>query len=277
MSSHRQHNESGIVSTGQADDLLVPERVTAACGLRVEYHATIDSTQVRAHQLSRECDATSLPVVIVAEEQTAGRGRGSNRWWTGRGSLAFSLLFDPAAWTLPAHPVPQRSLAVGAAIVATVQPLLNEYEVGLHWPNDVFAAGQKLAGVLIDVVPSGRHIIGIGLNVNNTFDMAPPEVRQRATSLSDLIGRMFDRTALLGQLLANVRLALIESASDPNGYGQRFEYLCLQRGRELTVDIAGRRTTGRCLTIDPDGALVLETETGTQRVYSGSLVHFGAT
>jgi BirA family biotin operon repressor/biotin-[acetyl-CoA-carboxylase] ligase len=207
----------------------------------------------------------------VTEAQTAGRGRGQNRWWTGGGSLAFSLLFDPADWVLSNQPLPERSLAVGAAIVDTVRPIVRGRNVGLHWPNDVFVDGKKLAGILLDVLAGGRHVLGIGLNVNNSLADAPDDVRARATSLCELTGATHDRTELLVQLLRNIELAVRDSAADPQAYGRRFQELCLQVGKELTIEVGGRRTTGRCAGIAPDGALLLEDGGRYERYYSGVL------
>ncbi len=258
--------------TMPATDLLDRERLaTSGSMARVEVHARLASTQDRAHEVARGLDPGPLPLLIVAEEQTAGRGRGTNRWWTGRGSLAFSLLFDPADWALSRQPLPERSLAVGVAIVDTVRPLLGDRAVGLHWPNDVFVGGKKIAGILIDVLPDGRHVVGIGLNVNNALADAPDEVRQRATSLCELAGRPLDRTSLLLELLGNLEAAVRASAASPETFGRRFGQLCLQRGRELTIEVGGQRTTGRCAGIAPDGALLLETAAGWQRFYSGVL------
>lgn len=253
---------------------LDPARLTAnSSRARVEYHDTIGSTQDRAHELARTVAADELPLLVVAEEQTAGRGRGANRWWTGRGSLALSLVFDPSGWDLPAHPLPERSLAVGVAIVETLRPLVGNHALGLHWPNDVFLTGKKVAGILIDVVPGARHIVGIGLNVNNPLAAAPEEVRARATSLCEVTDRVHDRTAVLLSLLENLELAVRQSSTHPELIGRRFNDLCLQHGRPLTIEVGGQRTTGTCLGIAPDGALLLETPQGWQKFYSGVLVH----
>jgi BirA family biotin operon repressor/biotin-[acetyl-CoA-carboxylase] ligase len=253
-------------------DQLIHERLATNCLIaRVEYHATLPSTQDRAIEVARSGDPGDLPLLVVAEEQTAGRGRGSNRWWTGRGSLAFSLLFDPADWALSRHPSPERSLAAAVAIIETVQRYLPNHVVGLHWPNDVFVSDKKLAGVLIDVLPQGQHVVGIGLNVNNTFHHAPDDVRHRATSLCDLAGHPLDRTTLLVSLLENLEAAMREVAADPENFGRRFHERCLQLGRELTIEAGNRRTTGRCAGIAPDGALLLETPRGGQKFYSGVL------
>ncbi len=237
----------------------------------VEHFATLGSTQDRAHELARSGEALTLPLLIVAEEQTSGRGRGVNRWWTGRGSLAMSLLFDPADWNVSRSPQPERSLAVGVAIVDTIAPLLAGHQVGLHWPNDVFAAGKKVAGVLIDVLPDGRHIVGIGLNVNNPLAAAPDDVRARAASLSELAGRTFDRTAVVLNLLDHLQAAVQDSAASPQLFGQRFNQLCLQVGQKLTVESGSQRTTGICVGIAADGALLLDTPGGMQKFYSGVL------
>lgn len=259
------------MTAGEADQLVREQLAASGLVAGVEYYATLSSTQDRAHLLARDPGTTALPLLIVAEQQTAGRGRGTNLWWTGRGSLAFSLLFDPADWSLSPAALPERSLAVGIAIAETVQPLVPDQRVGLHWPNDVYAAGKKLAGVLIDVLPGGRHVVGIGLNVNNRLDGAPDDVRARATSLCELASRTFDRTALLLKLLANLEAAVRASATAPEEFGRRFQQHCLQLGQELTLEVGPERTTGRCLGIAPDGALQLDTPGGCRKFYSGVL------
>ena len=187
-------------------DRLDGARLAACTAIRsVECYESIGSTQDRAHQVAQFVERSRLPLLIAAEEQTAGRGRGSNTWWTARGSLAFSLLFDPADWELTRRAMPERSLAVGVAIVDTVAPLLAGQRVGLHWPNDVYVGTRKLAGILIDVRSDGLHVVGVGLNVNNSFEGAPQDVRKRATSLFELTDRTFDRTDLLESLLRNLR------------------------------------------------------------------------
>lgn len=236
----------------------------------VEYFQTVGSTQDHAIGRARTA-GTPLPLLVVAERQTAGRGRGQNRWWTGAGSLAFSVVFDAAGWSPAAELQPVRALAVGAAIVETLRPYLGQQRIGLHWPNDVFVGERKIAGILVDVLAGGLHVVGVGINVNNRLAAAPDEVRSRATSLCDLTARQFDRTDLLADLLGTMHAALGELAAGPETYGARFSELCLQAGRTLCVESGGRRTTGRCAGIATDGALLLETDAGLKRLYSGVL------
>jgi len=255
------------------NDLLDGNRLSASSTFaRLVYSDTMPSTQDHALELAR-AQAGPLPILVVAEEQTAGRGRGANSWWTARGSLAFSLLFDPAAWGLAPQPVPERSLAVGVAIVDALGPRLHNRALGLHWPNDVFVEGRKISGVLVDVLPDGQHVIGVGINVNNSFQGAPAEVHARATSLAELSGRSFDRTEVLLDVLTSIQQSLIESARFPAEFGARFDELCLQRGRELTLDVGQQRARGICAGIAADGALLLDTARGRERFYSGVLRH----
>jgi BirA family biotin operon repressor/biotin-[acetyl-CoA-carboxylase] ligase len=257
----------------QMNDAIDMQRLLAEAPIAdCEYFPTVGSTHDVAHERARST-GTVLPLLVVADAQTAGRGRGENRWWTGGGSLAFSLVFDPRDWQLAEVVQPQRSLAVGVAIVDTVAPLAPLQRVGLHWPNDVFVDERKLAGVLVDVLAGGRHVVGVGLNVNNSFAGAPAEVAQRAVSLTELAGRKLDRTAILIELLRQLQAAMQQSVADPNGFGARFDALCLQVGRKLTIETAGHRISGVCAGIGPDGALLLEVAGQLTRHYSGVLVH----
>ena len=135
-----------------------------------EYHPVLDSTQTRARALAEEVAEGKVlsPALIVADRQTAGRGRAENRWWTGEGSLAFSLLVDPEQFGFPRRAVPRLSLAAGVAIIDALAPRLADRPPGLHWPNDVYVGSGKLAGILVEVLPGGWHIVGVGLNSNNT-------------------------------------------------------------------------------------------------------------
>jgi len=238
---------------------------------RAEYHPTLGSTNDRARQWAEQ-GAGALPLLVVADVQAAGRGRGGHRWWTGQGSLAFSVLLDPGQAAVgPGGQSPLVALAAAVAVVEAVAPLVGSHAVGIHWPNDVMAAGRKLAGVLVEVLPDGRHVVGIGVNVNNRLAEAPPEVRRVATTLRELTGVAHDRTAILVAVLQHLEAGLGQLASEPGRIGTSADALCRQRGRLLTLDRGGESVTGRCAGIAPDGALLLVTRDGRQAFYWGML------
>jgi BirA family transcriptional regulator, biotin operon repressor / biotin---[acetyl-CoA-carboxylase] ligase len=238
---------------------------------RAEYRPTLTSTNDRAAECAAQ-GVKDLPLVVAAGEQTAGRGRGSNRWWTGPGALAFSLLVDAETVAAEATRSPLVSLAAAVAVVDAVGPLLPAHQVGLHWPNDVFVEKRKLAGILVEVLPDRRHMIGIGLNTNNTAADAPSELRPIVATLRDLTDRQHDQTDILIDLLRRLDEEFARLRSDAKSVAARANELCLDRGRTLTLHWADRTVTGPCRNIAGDGALQLETASGVETFYSGTIL-----
>lgn len=237
---------------------------------QVEYYATITSTNDRA----KECaagDPGSLPLLVVAEEQTAGRGRGANRWWTGPGSLAFSVLFDARSLQIPRGQSPLVALAAGVAVAEAIAPRLPSRRVGIHWPNDVYVEDRKVAGVLVEVPADRFIVVGIGLNTNNTLAHAPVDVARTATTLRELTGECCDQTAVLLAVLAELTKWLCELAVASENVASRCDSLCLQHGQSVAIQQGERTVTGCCVGIAADGALIVDTPTGRQRFYSGVL------
>jgi BirA family biotin operon repressor/biotin-[acetyl-CoA-carboxylase] ligase len=248
-------------------DRVVAETFVA----RAEYDPVLGSTNDRARQCA-DRPAEALPLLIVAGRQTAGRGRGGHRWWTGAGSLAMSLVLEPAEPHARSAGSTLLGLAAAVALVDTVAPLLAGQAAGLHWPNDVFAAGRKLAGVLVEAPAHRRRIVGIGLNTNSRLADAPADLQATATTLWELTGEEHDHTEILITLLRHLEAALRQLASSPEQLGTRAGRLCLQTGKTLTVRLGQSEVTGRCAGIAPDGALLLETPAGMRKFYSGTLV-----
>ncbi|MFZ5831562.1 MAG: biotin--[acetyl-CoA-carboxylase] ligase [Planctomycetota bacterium] len=237
----------------------------------VEYCAVLGSTNDRALELAR-AGQVPTPYLVVAEEQTAGRGQGSNRWWTGQGSLAFSLLLGDESLPAARSARQMTALAAALAIVEVVARRLTGREVGLRWPNDVYCEQRKLAGILVEVLPDGRQVLGIGLNVNNTLTDAPPELQQCVATLRDLTDQTHDRTAVLVELLGCLREKLAMLNADPAAVAAEADRLCLQRSQVLRVQAGDRLIEGECGGIAADGALRLKTSQGWQAVYSGTVL-----
>jgi BirA family transcriptional regulator, biotin operon repressor / biotin---[acetyl-CoA-carboxylase] ligase len=248
---------------------LEPHRLRLpAVVTQVEYSTVVDSTNDVARRLAAELPRTAC-LLVAAEEQTAGRGRGSNRWWTGAGSLAFSLLVDPSRYGIEVRYGCMVALAAATAVIETATLHLPSPAVGIRWPNDVYIGRRKLAGILVEALADGRQIIGVGLNVNNSVAAAPPEVSSIATSLVDEIGGPLDRTEVLSQLVTAVDDALERLAEDRPSLANLANDLCLQREEVLRVQLGDETVVGRCIGIAEDGGLILETSTGRRTLYSG--------
>lgn len=235
---------------------------------RAEHHSSVGSTNDRAAQIA---NGDELPALVVADRQTAGRGRGANRWWTGPGALAFSLLVDGQTVGADQGPAPLVALASAVAVVDAVTPLLPDQTVGLHWPNDVMVGQRKLAGILIEALPDRRHVIGMGLNTNNTLADAPAELNATAATLRDLTRHDCDHTELLIDLLKRLEREFAQLRNAPASVAVRANERCLQQGKPLTLSWGDRTIAGRCAEIAPDGAIRLETPTGMEAFYSGIL------
>jgi BirA family transcriptional regulator, biotin operon repressor / biotin---[acetyl-CoA-carboxylase] ligase len=162
-------------------------------------------------------------------------------------------------------------MATAVALIDAVESMTIGCHLGLRWPNDVYAGNRKLAGVLVDVLPDGRHVLGVGINTNNCLSDAPPELRDSAATIHWLTGRPVEHAELLEVFLEQLAIAFRGLARAPEEYGARFDALCVQHGEVLTVRNGAETTSGRCAGIAADGALLLDTEHGRRRFYSGTL------
>lgn len=243
--------------------------------LGVEHHAEIGSTNDRALEL---CSNASLlvPHLVIADRQTAGRGRSSNRWWSTDGALLFSLIIDAANLGIPEPCWPLVSLTAGIAVVRTLEEHLStagNHVVGLKWPNDVWLNDRKVCGILVEVPPQrrGRMVIGIGLNVNNSFADAPSELRTIATSMQDESTRPFESSELLANWLRHFQSELTDLANGPDLLIERCRQRCVLAGQLVSLDIGHEVITGTCRGIDDDGALRLLSPAGEQRFLAGTV------
>ena len=250
----------------------LPLLYETGCVARIDHHAELPSTSDHALVLAAQ-DDLDLPLLVLAERQTAGRGRGANRWWAAPGALTFSLIVAPEPEALPPARWPQLSLAAGLAICQALETLAPQALLQVKWPNDVYAEGRKIAGILIEspAQSRGRLVIGVGVNVNNSLSGAPEEIRPLATALCDLEGRQHDLTRVLGAILAELH-AQLQSAANMSALRRRYEARCLLSGSAVRVQSGSETIAGRCLGIDEQGALLLQTELGRRSVVSGTVL-----
>ncbi len=242
---------------------------------QIEFRTEVGSTNDLALELARAANLAT-PLLVLAERQTAGRGRGANRWWSAPGALTFSLVVDPARWGLESTAWHQLSLVAAVAVCETVEKHAPGILPGIRWPNDVYLGGRKVAGILVEIAVGGpqaprRLVMGVGLNVNNSFTEAPDAIRGIGTSLGDASGRPQHMTDVLLLLLERLKHNLVRLAAGDSDLFDCWQRRCLLRGRTVEIDLAGRRVRGFCGGVARDGALELETAVGTQRFFGGVL------
>ena len=240
----------------------------------VESHESIPSTNDRAISLAAET-GLPCPALIIAERQTAGRGRGAHRWESGPGALTFSLILDRPT-SLPRERTPLVSLVVGMATREAIAGVAPRAPVQVKWPNDVYLAGKKVAGILTEITTAApdRLIVGIGINGNNSLENAPLEIQRRGISLVDHLKTLIEPTELLIRLLVELELGFVKLAETGTIDVDHWQAHCLLTGREISLRAGSLLHTGRCRGVNSDGALQLDNGDEVFSVYTGEVIHW---
>jgi len=226
----------------------------------VKYFESIGSTNDEA--LAWAANDTSDLSIVVADEQTAGRGRLDRKWFTPPGTaLAFSLILRPTA-----EEKPHLTRTVGLAALAVAQSLRTRgLEARIKWPNDVLIAGQKVCGILTESVWSGEDVdcvvIGIGVNIRKE-SVPPVETLQfPATSIEAELGHSVERLEVLRDILAafvNLRPSMVSDE-----FITQWEKLLAFQGQPVQVDSGSTpAVVGHVTGLDSDGSLRLRNDHG---------------
>ena len=242
-------------------DVLSPELVTAGLGTRfigqkIIHFPSHGSTMEAARQEARQAAAEGT--VVVAEEQTAGKGRAKRAWLSPRGSIALSVVLYPDISQLP-YLIMLASVAVAQSIEAVAG-----LETQLKWPNDVLIKGKKVCGILIENELKGDRVawavIGIGINVNiRTRDF--PEIADTATSLYDELGKELSRAEIIRRLLVELE-KLYTSLGDGERIYWEWRDRLITLGKRVQVISGEEVLQGVAEDVSKDGSLLLRHNDG---------------
>ncbi len=228
----------------------------------IHHFATLGSTNDYLKDLA---DAPEFTCVI-ADEQTAGRGRRTRTWFSTPGEgLYLSVLLRPSAATN----IALLSLLAAVAVAETIAQY-NVAELDIKWPNDVLIGERKVCGILVEGASSGAHasrvIVGIGVNLNH--QQFPPEISATATSLALQLGHPVDAAEFRDRLLARLAHWYAHWQNDAGrSIVERWQQLSsYARGQAVAVTLADEQVTGMTAGLTKDGALVLQLPDGTRRV-----------
>lgn len=229
----------------------------------VEAYARLGSTNDRARALAAEgCEPFT---VVLAEEQTRGRGRGGAAWHSpARAGLWMSVVLRGDGSGPPLH----LPLLVGLAAARAIEAAAAGLEVRLEWPNDLMVGGRKVGGVLCERAHY-RVVVGVGINVQTPEGGFPQTLRARATSLEAVGGGRLSRNLLAGLVLKELR-----RLSDAHPTRLSAEALAELHARDALADrpvVTAQEGRGTARGLDPYGALLLERPDGSRvRVVAGS-------
>jgi len=235
----------------QASLLATPLNTTFV-GSRVLMYEEVESTNDRAIVLGG--DGT----VIIADCQTAGRGRHGRSWDSKPGlGLWFSIAFE--------SPIDGLAFAAPLAVRDAVKPLC---DCTVKWPNDVQIGGRKFCGILVES-RNERTALGIGINVRHTPQDFPPELREKATSIEAAVGHDVERGELLRDVLTELdHRIMVLRRGGIESVRQEWVEACAIAGRRVRCG----DNTGIVKDVTLEGGLVLETEAGVRHLLLGEIV-----
>jgi len=249
---------SALTTTWAGRELLVLER----CG----------STNDEAQNLAKQ--QAPAGTCVLAETQDAGRGRRARTWYSPPGrNIYMSMILRPQ---IPPDEAGALTLAAAVAVAEGIESVTG-LQPHLKWPNDILIAGRKLCGILTEMVADQHRIqwviLGIGCNVNQME--FPDDIRAIATSLALASGAPVDRAGLVASIIGRIEQWHDRYVTDGKGV--------ILKAWKRHPNVLGHRVTvhppqpapdivGTALDLDSDGALLVTTDSGVERVLAGDLV-----
>jgi BirA family biotin operon repressor/biotin-[acetyl-CoA-carboxylase] ligase len=237
---------------------------------KVVYHSSVSSTQTMAHQLVNEGEDEGT--VVVADEQTQGRGRLGRVWKSQRqAGIWMSLILKP---NIDVRQAPQLTLVTAVAVTRALREKTG-LNVEIKWPNDLLVNGKKIVGILTEMQADPDRIqsiiIGIGANVNH--DYFSDEISSIATSLTLETGESFDRAELIGEILTE--FSWLYETYLTKGFSfikPLWEAHSLSIGKKIIARRAKDSIEGEAIGINDEGVLLLKDKNGEiHHIYSADI------
>jgi BirA family transcriptional regulator, biotin operon repressor / biotin---[acetyl-CoA-carboxylase] ligase len=271
----RRGDESSLAANPYAK--AAAGRPPGTIGWRVHYFEELESTQETAGAMA--ASGAHHGEVVIAERQSAGRGRLGRRWHSPPGVNFYgTFILRP---DLPVAQAAILSLTAGVAVAEAMESVAPGV-VALKWPNDVWLGGRKAGGIIAEAITDSRQrlacvLLGIGINLNLAQEQIPEDLRDKATSVLVATGKTCDRANLAAELFSRLDTRYMETLG--GGFAvvrPLWERYSALTGRRVTVVEGQSRLEGTVLGIAPDGALLLESNGRTVRVLTGDVSIEGA-
>ncbi|MDF2606418.1 MAG: birA [Bacillales bacterium] len=262
--------------------LSIPDAITAKeilnnlstniFGKDIFFHQVVTSTQKIATEMAMSGAAEGT--VIVAEEQTEGRGRLQRKWHTPSGnSVAMSIIIRPR---ILLSSTPHFTLLVAVSIVKAIKDI-STLNPKIKWPNDILINGKKSVGILTELNAEADQInfliVGIGINVNQLIDDLPKEIQNIATSLAIEAGKKFRRAELIRSILTNLEYFYEKYIREGfTSIKDIWEKESCTIGENIIAKTSLETIEGKAIGITNDGILLLEDKEGKiHNIISGDI------
>ena len=265
---YRLHDSADILNEAEIRAVLTSRWL----GQNVKFFEEIDSTNNEVRRMAEQ--GAPEGTLVVAENQTAGKGRRGRAWIVPAGiAIAMSIVLKPQE-LLPEH-APQLTLVAALAVARAIEQQTG-LSVQIKWPNDIVIDGKKVCGILTEMstqIDYINHIVvGIGINVHN--EQFPEELSDRATSLYlSSGGRRYSRAALVEAVCEQFEYfyGIFMQTQDMSGLKEVYDDCLVNRGRTVRILDPKGEYEGVALGISPQGALEVNTADGRRLVDSGEV------
>ena len=257
----------------QPPDKLLPQEIipnlkTKFIGKNYLYFEEIDSTNIQAKRENYE-DGT----VIFAESQTAGKGRKNRKWISHKGSgLYFTIVLKP---DIEVNYLSHFSLLFNYSVFKLLKNYVNG-EIKIKWPNDIYLNGKKIAGFFIESSIENNSIskliVGVGINVNQSIKDFEEDIKEVAASLKIEDGKTFSRKKIFLDILKQIEKDYLKFIKEKHLDIKKIEENLLWLNQDVMILEDGKPIlSGKLISLNEDGSLMLKTDEGLKFVYVGDL------
>ncbi len=261
-------------------DILLPPEIhrnlnTKYIGKRIYYFPELKSTNMMAKQkiLDRK-DIAGEGTIIIAERQSAGKGRLGREWFSPYGGIWLSIILYP---NLSPFCISRITLMTAVAVVKAIRGLY-KIKVKIKWPNDILIKGKKVCGILTEMSAGLEKInwviVGIGINVNIDISEAPKDIQKNIISLKEILGKDIPRVKI-------VQIFFEEFEKYYDIFKKKEFSLILNEwklynntiGKKIKIDVGEKTIIGEAIDINESGAIILKKEDGkSTEIISGTVL-----
>ncbi|OGD35370.1 biotin--[acetyl-CoA-carboxylase] ligase [Candidatus Atribacteria bacterium RBG_16_35_8] len=261
-------------------DLLIPQEVrgelfTKYIGKEIYYFPELKSTNIMAKEKAlHRAEEINEGTLIIAERQSAGKGRLGREWFSPAGGIWLSIILYPQ---LPPSYIPRITLMTAVAVVKAIK-MCTQIESQIKWPNDMLINEKKVCGILtemsaeLDII--NWVVVGIGINVNIEHREFPEDIHENTISLKEVLGKVVLRVKLV-QIFLQEFEKYYESLKrrEFSSILKEWKLYSHTLGRKIRVDMGERIVTGEAVNINEEGALILKKENGELvEIISGTII-----
>lgn len=264
---YRIASSPDVISKEELESLMDTEWA----GRNIVYYDSVDSTNLRTRQLGDE--GAPNGTLVVADRQTAGRGRRGHAWESPSGcSIYMSLLLRPQ---IAPDKAAMLTLVMACSVAEGIQGC-EDVELKIKWPNDIIINGKKLVGILTEMSTQIDYInhvtVGVGINVNQTE--FPEEIRKTATSLRMECGHTVRRAPIIAAVMKRLEenYEIFLRTEDLSGLLEKYTAMLVNKDRDVRILGAKEEYQAHALGITPTGELIVRREDGTlENIYAGEV------